>query len=161
MFSAGQTVLYGANGVCRIEEITTRKVGSVKTEYYVLKPVWAESSTLYVPTGNETLVSRMRYVTIADRLREILADREFKLEWIDNKIERGEYFRGIISRGDCRELIALVRLLHEHSESVSAQGKRLHITDERILREAEKMAGDDAATSLGVTREEALELIIG
>ena len=80
MFSAGQTVLYGANGVCRIEEITTRRVGSAETEYYVLKPVWSESSTLYVPTRNETLVSRMRFVTTAESLRKILADREFKLE---------------------------------------------------------------------------------
>ncbi len=28
MFSVGQTVLYGTNGVCRIEKITTRRFGS-------------------------------------------------------------------------------------------------------------------------------------
>ena len=44
---------------------------------------------------------------------------------------------------------------------MTAQGKRLHISDDRILREAEKMVGDEIATSLGVTREEAIALILG
>ena len=74
---------------------------------------------------------------------------------------RAERFRGIISGEDCRELVALVRLIHARAAAVTAQGKRLHISDDRILREAEKMAGDEIATSLGVTREEAIALILG
>ena len=88
MFSVGQTVLYGANGVCRIEEITTRRVGSSEMEYYVLKPVRSDCSTVFVPTGNETLVSRMRFVKSADEVRAILDDRTFSIDWIDNNILR-------------------------------------------------------------------------
>ena len=161
MFSVGQTVLYGANGVCRIEEITKRRIGAFETEYYVLKPIWSDSSTVYVPTGNETLVSRIRFVKSADEIRDILADRSLTMNWIDNKIERAEYFRSVITGEDCRELVALVRLIHARAAAVTAQGKRLHISDDRILREAEKMAGDEIATSLGVTREEAIALILG
>ena len=161
MFSVGQTVLYGTNGVCRIEKITTRRVGSSEMEYYVLKPVRSDCSTVFVPTGNETLVSRMRFVKSADEVRAILDDRTFSIDWIDNKNLRAERFRGIISGEDCRELVALVRLIHARAAAVTAQGKRLHISDDRILREAEKMAGDEIATSLGVTREEAIALILG
>ena len=161
MFSVGQTVLYGTNGVCCIEEITTRRVGSSEMEYYVLKPVRSDCSTVFVPTGNETLVSRMRFVKSADEVRAILDDRTFSIDWIDNKNLRAERFRGIISGEDCRELVALVRLIHARAAAVTAQGKRLHISDDRILREAEKMVGDEIATSLGVTREEAIALILG
>ena len=161
MFSVGQTVLYGANGVCRIEEITTRRVGSFDMEYYVLKPVSSDCSAVFVPTHNETLVSRIRYVTSADDIRAILADKTGRMEWIDNKVERSEYFRSVISGEDCRELVAMIRLLHERAAAVSAQGKRLHISDERFLREAEKMAGDEISVSLGVTRDEAVAMILG
>ena len=106
MFSVGQTVLYGTNGVCRIEKITTRRVGSSEMEYYVLKPVRSDCSTVFVPTGNETLVSRMRFVKSADEVRAILDDRTFSIDWIDNKNLRAERFRGIISGEDCRELVA-------------------------------------------------------
>ena len=99
-------------------------------------------------------------VKSADEVRAILDDRTFSIDWIDNKNLRAERFRGIISGEDCRELVALVRLIHARAAAVTAQGKRLHISDDRILREAEKMVGDEIATSLGVTREEAISLII-
>ena len=56
MYSIGEVVLYGSNGVCEITEITTKKIGKDSIEYYVLKPVCSDSSTLFVPTQNEMLV---------------------------------------------------------------------------------------------------------
>ena len=159
MFSVGQTVLYGANGVCRIDEITTRRIGSHDTEYYVLKLVRSDCSAVFVPTGNEALVSRIRFVTPADEIRAILADKEITMSWIDNKNDRAEFFRSVIAGEDCRELVALVRLLYARAAAVSALGRRLHISDERILREAERMVGDEISVALGVSREEALAMI--
>lgn len=46
MYSIGEVVLYGSNGVCEITEITTKKIGKDSIEYYVLKPVCSDSSTL-------------------------------------------------------------------------------------------------------------------
>lgn len=46
MYSIGEIVLYGSNGVCEITEITTKKIGKDSIEYYVLKPVCSDSSTL-------------------------------------------------------------------------------------------------------------------
>ena len=37
MYSIGEVVLYGSNGVCEITEITTKKIGKDSIEYYVLK----------------------------------------------------------------------------------------------------------------------------
>ena len=35
MYSIGEVVLYGSNGVCEITEITTKKIGKDSIEYYV------------------------------------------------------------------------------------------------------------------------------
>ena len=75
MYAIGQTVLYGANGVCSISEITTRKIGKEAIEYYVLKPMGMQASTVYVPTKNEELVGRMRAVGTAEEVRALLDDR--------------------------------------------------------------------------------------
>ena len=74
MFSVGQNVLYGTNGVCVINDITEKKVGKISMEYYVLKPLGANSSTLFVPTKNEQLVKRIRGVLTKDKIDSILAD---------------------------------------------------------------------------------------
>ena len=73
MYTSGQTVIYGANGVCVIEGVTVRKIGSVSMEYYVLKPLGAVGSTVYVPTQNEKLVGRIRRVKSAGEVRALLA----------------------------------------------------------------------------------------
>ena len=39
MFQINDTVVYGAQGVCRIEEISKREMAGKAMEYYVLKPV--------------------------------------------------------------------------------------------------------------------------
>ena len=68
MFEVGQTVLYGTEGVCRITEIQEMKVGKKKSEYYVLKPVYRDGATIYVPMDNATLLNRMRQVLSAEEI---------------------------------------------------------------------------------------------
>ena len=102
MYAAGQTVLYGANGVCRISEITTRRIGKETIEYYVLKPMGAQASTVYVPTKNEELVGRMRAVMTESEIRALLS-ADSSLRWIDNNAERFEFFHAVLARGDCGE----------------------------------------------------------
>ena len=63
MFTVGDAVVYGTQGVCRISEITEMTVAKVVRSYYVLVPVYSEKTTLYVPVDNEEVVkSRMRPV---------------------------------------------------------------------------------------------------
>ena len=108
MYSIGEIVLYGSNGVCEITEITTKKIGKDSIEYYVLKPVCSDSSTLFVPTQNEMLVSRMRVVLSSDEIKDILSQKTDNEIWIDNKAERCEKIKEIISGGDCMKLVELI-----------------------------------------------------
>ena len=134
MYSIGEVVLYGSNGVCEITEITTKKIGKDSIEYYVLKPVCSDSSTLFVPTQNEMLVSRMRVVLSSDEIKDILSQKTDNEIWIDNKAERCEKIKEIISGGDCMKLVELIRRMHFHSKLQLKKGRRLHITDERFLK---------------------------
>ena len=62
MFCVGQTVLYGSNGVCMVDDVTEKRIGKTKMQYYVLKPLCNNTSTLFVPTANQQLVSKMRRI---------------------------------------------------------------------------------------------------
>ena len=64
MFEIGEYVVCGNNGVCLIKDITTLHMSGVdkKRKYYILKPVYAESSTVYVPV--DTLQASIRRVPI-------------------------------------------------------------------------------------------------
>lgn len=60
MYRVNDTVVYGAQGVCRIADITKRDIGGMPMDYYVLKPVYDDNSTLFVPISNDKLTAKMR-----------------------------------------------------------------------------------------------------
>ncbi len=160
MFCVGQTVLYGSNGVCMVDDVTEKRIGKTKMQYYVLKPLCNNTSTLFVPTANQQLVSKMRRILTEDEAEAILRDLPPCGDWNDNKQERSEQFRAIITEGSCVELIRLIRLVRTHEQEQLAGGKRLHITDERILKEAEKMICEEFSLVLHISRDEVLERIL-
>ena len=71
-YSVNDTVLYGAEGVCRVAEIIQRDFGSGTVDYYVLRPVYNENSTIFVPVNNPALTDKIRRVLSADEIREII-----------------------------------------------------------------------------------------
>ena len=160
MFCVGQTVLYGFNGVCMVDDVTEKRIGKTKMQYYVLKPLCNNTSTLFVPTANQQLVSKMRRILTEDEAEAILRDLPPCGDWNDNKQERSEQFRAIITEGSCVELIRLIRLVRTHEQEQLAGGKRLHITDERFLKEAEKMICEEFSLVLHISRDEVLERIL-
>ena len=60
MLNVGETVLYAANGVCTVEEITELDFGSGKTKYYILKPISSSQNTFYIAADNQKILSNRR-----------------------------------------------------------------------------------------------------
>ena len=74
-YSKGEHVVYGSNGVCLIEDISSRSYpgdGAERT-YYTLRPLNSPSSTLYVPADNEQLCARIRRVLTPEQVESIVA----------------------------------------------------------------------------------------
>ncbi len=134
MFCVGQTVLYGSNGVCMVDDVTEKRIGKTKMQYYVLKPLCNNTSTLFVPTANQQLVSKMRRILTEDEAEAILRDLPPCGDWNDNKQERSEQFRAIITEGSCVELIRLIRLVRTHEQEQLACGISIPLSNRIFLR---------------------------
>ncbi len=162
MHYVNETVLYGTYGVCRIADIEERDfTGSPKT-YYVLKPVKDEKSTIYVCVHNEKAVRQMRQVMSADEIHELIRNMpEETAEWIENKNERNEKYKAILNSGDRHALVRMVRSLYLHRQRQKELGKKMHITDEKFFKDAEKMLYDEFAAALNIRQEQVLPYIMG
>lgn len=161
MFQVNDMVLYGTNGVCKLVDIDERDCGGRMVKYYILKPIYASNSTVFVPVNNEKLTSKMRYVLTKEEIHaKIRSIPEGRQSWIADERTRKERFKDIVSRADTFELIQLIKTLLEHQETVTAKGKKLHVADERMLQEAEKMICDEFSYVLGIPREEVPSYIV-
>lgn len=161
MFSAGDTVSYGTQGICKIKEITEMTVGKVKKEYLVLIPVHEENSTLYVPTDNEKLLANMRSVLSLEDINTLIdsAARE-PMEWIENDIDRREYCANVLKSGDRAELMRLIEMLYLRREELKSTKKHFHISDEKFLREAERLLHDEFSYTLNITKDDVPSYIL-
>ena len=161
MFHKGDAVLYGSQGVCRVADIAEIDFSGQLTEYYVLKPVYRESSTIYVPVHHPLQTGKMRRVLSADEIYQMIKEMPNEASaWIENENERKAAYKEILLRGDRGELIRVIKALYLHQQERQAQGKKMHVSDERFFKEAEKLLYDEFAMVLEIKPEEVLPFIL-
>lgn len=160
VFNIGEKVLYSVNGVCEITDITEKVFDKTVIRYYVLKPISNNEATLFVPVNNENLVRKMKRLMTCDQLDEVLNNVSVKdIEWNTNEAERKEEFRNIISFGNVSEILVLLKSIWLHRTVQSSMGRKLHISDEMFLREAEKIIKEEISTVIGVEQDAVIPYI--
>ena len=160
MYSAGEHVVYGTHGVCCITEVTVMPFGSEEKNYYVLSPIADKRSTIFVPCDNEKLTSQMKKVLTKNEIDMLLDDVvPGALEWIECDSKRKEFCAATIKSGDRMAIINMISMLYLHRERMENQKKHIHVTDERFLREGEKLLHDEFAFVLGIPPVEVHEYI--
>lgn len=160
MYKIGDTILYAAQGVCKIQEMMQRDFNGTIMEYYVLKPVFSDNSTIYVPVNNPALVGKMRRILSKEEIEQIIRDMpEEELLWFDDETERKKKFREVLFRADTRELVRMIKALYLHQQKQQEKGKHLHAADERVFKEAEKILYDEFALVLQIRPEQVVPFI--
>jgi len=140
MFQVNDVVVYGAQGVCRIVGTDEKKIDGTVRKYFVLKPEDDKGAIFYVPTWNEKTLSKMRRVMSREAVNALIdAIPDKAPNWITNENERKDTYRKILAGGDQAAVISMVQALYLHKKEREATGKRLHISDENFLRDAEQL----------------------
>lgn len=161
-FQKDDRVIYGSNGVCRILGIERKKLGPKFADYYVLSPLNDGTARFYVPTQNETAVSKLSPILTKQEIFELLnADPENADVWTDEEMERRQKYKLLLLHNDRKALICMVRCLRSHKQSQETAGKKFHMTDENFLRDAQRLLAAEFAASLCISVREAEELIQG
>ena len=124
-YQKGEYIRYACNGVCLVDDVRLDRLTKKEPpkEFYILKPVSNPASTLFVPTGNATLVAKMSRLPDREELDAlILATREEPLDWIDDRKIRLASFQTIVKECDLGQLISLVSCIYHRREDLIAAG---------------------------------------
>ena len=80
--------------------------------------------------------------------------------WIDDENKRKEFFHNILVEGDRRKLIMMIKTIYLHQQEQFKNNKRkLHISDERFFKDAEKLLYDEFAYVLGIEPHQVIDFI--
>jgi CarD family transcriptional regulator len=160
LFSVNDVVLYGIDGVCHVTGVTTKKIGGYPEKYYVLRPVSQETTTIYVPVTNEALVSRMQRLLSLDEAMELIRSvSEEETIWIEDDMKRRFAYEKILEIGDRREIFKLIKTLYLRAQELKGGKRKMHVADEKLMKEAEKRLYDEFAHVLHIEPEQVLPFI--
>lgn len=141
-YKKGDYIRYASNGVCLIDDIKNIDLNRSKKpkRFYVLKPINASSSTIYVPFENEELVSKMRHILSKNDIDALIdSAKQSKIDWISDRKERNNSFKQIIKDSAPQDLLKLVSCIYLKKQELSLEGKKLSSTDENHLSMAETL----------------------
>lgn len=161
MFSVSEVVVYGVQGICRIDGFTEMTINGEKKKYYVLSPIYTNHSTIYVPTDNENLLHNIRPILSKNEIDSLIDNAaKQKAEWITDDLKRNEFCASVVKSGDRIALMQLIEMLYLHREELKQTKKHFHISDERFLREAERLINDEFSFVLDIPREKIPDYIL-
>lgn len=157
MFKVDDVIIYGTQGVCRIAAIEEKNISGAKKRYFVLKPVSDPGATVFAPTENAHVLKKMRRVLSEEEINTLIDAMARKDSvWIANENERKEQYKSILASGDHLELIRMIKAIYAHKRAREAEGKRLHMSDERFFKDAEQLLYNEFQYVLKLANKDAL-----
>ncbi|MDR1378229.1 MAG: hypothetical protein LBJ36_04180 [Synergistaceae bacterium] len=159
-YRVNDAVLYGAQGVCRIAEISEKDLCGKPIEYYVLKPVYDSKATIFIPVNSETASSNMRPIMSAEQARALIKTMpNVDSIWIEEDVARRTHYQEILLGCDRMELIKLIKTLYLRQRKQKDSGKEMHLAEKHMLKEAEKILHGEFAYVLNIKYEQVLSFI--
>ena len=151
MFEAGERILYGGSGVCRVKAVGPLE-GSGDRLYYTLTPLCG-SGVIYAPVDGPVFT---RPLMTREELQSLLAQfPEIPAEPLSERSLNAlkDHYAAVLKSHDCRALLGLIKGAWEKGRRALRQGKRPGAVDQRYLKSAQELLHGEIAAVLGIPLE--------
>ncbi len=151
MFAVGDYVIYGYEGVCRIDEIGSPGVSGFDQgrQYYRLTPHY-RGGTIYAPVDGRVRMRRVISREALDALLPTLPEIRVLDDVPENTRLAGEYYRAILAEHSCERLLRLCKTFREKQKRQAAAHRSINSTELRSWKTAEEMLYGEFGFVLGI-----------
>ncbi len=158
MFQINDIVVYENGGVCTIKEIGTPDFVKGNELYYIMEPISDTSGKLYVKIDNQFII---RPVISKDKALGYLAKlREMEGTYNRSDKLRNQEFKDALHSCEYDQWLGLMKGILGEQNRREAEGKRLNMSDEKVLQRVNRLLSDELSVACDITKEEAKEKIL-
>ncbi|MCR5625513.1 MAG: CarD family transcriptional regulator [Lachnospiraceae bacterium] len=159
-YEVGDYVVYGSQGVCRVEEITrlTMPDSNEKNHYYCLVPVDSKNSRIYAIVGQKKVTMR-RIITEKEAMELIDNIEDIPVIEIKSEKLREEQYKTALRTCDCKEWVSVIKTLYVRNIERQKNGKKATTTDERYMKEAKRSLYTELSIVLNRDKEDIEDFI--
>ena len=162
MYNVGDLIVYGGEGVCRVDSIgpLDSPHADRSRDYYTLLPLYRDGRVI---TPVDTSVSIRPVISRAEAETMIASIPSVEAEIFEtrNLRELEEHYRSQIKTQTCTDLIRLIRSIRLKRIKLRKLGKKLGVIDERYMRRAEDMLHGEFAVALDIPKDSVADYISG
>ena len=154
MFEIGEYIVYGVNGICRVEEICPSPYDKTDTRtYYLLVPLHNPmASTIYTPVDNDRVPMRrlMTPVQVDELIRSI---PQIGLLSVPVEKQRRELYRTTITALRPEGYVSVMKTVDRRRIDLTAAHKHFPVSDMEYGRLAKHLLYSECAHVLGIEEE--------
>lgn len=154
MYKKGDWIIYGAIGVCRVEDVGTPPWAPAPGRlYYKLAPAREEGfihAPVDGPVFTRPVLTRAQAQDLIDRIPAICALPGPRCE----ARQLAERYRAFFASHRCEDLVALLKTIHQKDRALAGQGKKPGKTDLQFRKRAEQLLCGELAVALGIPPEQ-------
>ena len=155
MFTVGDLVVYGGEGVCRVDGVgTPHTLGYDKTkEYYTLSPLY-RSGQVMTPVDTRVLMRSVMTAQEAADFRAALPQLPPEAPEGPGQRAAKDHYHDVVTSYDCGRMAAMIKHVCHRRHWALQHGRKVSQLDERYLRRAEDQLYGELAAALGIDRQE-------
>lgn len=155
MFQVGELIVYGGEGVCRVEAVGPITMSGEKSDkpYYTLAPLY-RMGKIFTPVDTAVLMRPVLSKAEAEELIRKIPDIEAPIHTDRNPRVLGAVYQEIIRSHNCTDMIRLIKTAYRKTQARLARGAKPGQVDERYMKRAEDLLYGELAVALEIPREE-------
>ena len=155
MFSIGDNIIYGSEGVYTVTEYTTSPVDkNDDRQFYILRPVFGPVGNIIVtPVDNDRV--KMRAVMSRDEaIKFIDSIPSIPPLTVEREKNRRDIYRQALSSATREELVSIVKTVMARRAELLKVKKRVSESDNDYERKAKVCIGGELSIALGIPFED-------
>ncbi len=157
MYQAGDIVIYGMTGACRVQDVAPMALPGVGHDrlYYTLTPLYQRQCTIHTPVDNPKVAMRPAISKEeAKRLIDLIPSIQVEPHHSRANNELTEHYNATMKSHDCADLLELTMSIYAKKQELEGSKRKFGVVDERYLRQAEELLFGELAVALELHKEE-------
>lgn len=149
MYQIGEYLVYGFEGVCRVEEIGQPKMYGIDRQklYYTLVPL-SGSGAIFTPVDTGAYIRYPISRQEAEDLLACLPKLPLCADLPADPRSLSTYYQEVLHSHDCKRIAQLYKTLFRKQLSLTGTRKTLSATDLRYLKQTEELLRNELSFSL-------------
>lgn len=150
MYNKGDYIIYGINGVCRIQDYMESESFGEKKTCYILRPLDQDGSKIFTPVDNQKVFMRP-LISREEAAKLIEGIPQYDDMIFHERKDQEQEYKKILQKYDCTVYLRFIKALYRRRESRESKGKKITAMDEKYLTLAKRILLGELSVVLNLT----------